>query len=98
MPAPASTQVTLLWSSQSKPSPQGCPSGYAAGVSPATDLVVVDASLCPVCGRELLVWSWRQPALFVGCGYGAHLETQRRVCTGCGWAMTASEQEVSPRG
>lgn len=54
-------------------------------------------SVCPECFGPLASFSAAQPALFVGCGYGAVKETVWEMCPDCLWSIERSVTEVNPR-
>jgi predicted RNA-binding Zn-ribbon protein involved in translation (DUF1610 family) len=52
---------------------------------------------CPSCGGELTtITSW-QPALFIGCDYGAASESTIKRCFSCGWWIATGQVPVNPR-
>ena len=61
-------------------------------------LICLDPRHCPLCGsNDLYETTTWQPALFIGCDYGAALATVTMRCHRCGWWIATGQETVSPR-
>lgn len=60
-------------------------------------LVCLLPGQCPSCRGKLEETTTWQPALFIGCDYGAAMATTVRRCHGCGWWIATGQATVNPR-